>query len=430
MENKEYFDCARKIIIARQKELLEISGAISLGIALNPDAKEGGNPYAIVVNMKAIDNIATLEKTLDEMPIIYQLINIDQNDIQTVKPDTEKEKVLKGGIQIALDSGASSTLGGIVKGIGDNKYYGITNSHCVDYGANNVVYHPEKKVQCTCCKGDCCVEGRVGESGKITEKSDNTKDAALIELDEGIEWCNEIKDIGTIQGSKVLEPHQLLNLRVQKRGRSTLLTKGVISQILYDPVKTDKFQCSVKAIDGTTFANQGDSGSLVLNEECEVVALLWAMNNLNSEGICTPIGEVIDFLQIEFITGEFKAKGLREKKQIASNIYFSSVGRRKLFLELIDRHSREVLRLVNHCRPVTIVWQRLNGPLYVDSIISYYKSGNRITLSSLNLEQTINLLEAMGEVLFEYGSFDLRTDLLRYSNDVYDEFKQHIQIDI
>jgi len=106
----------------------------------------------------------------------------------------------------------------------------------------------------------------------------NTVDAALARPNNDVDVIQKIREIGTITGIKEV----VLGMEVQKQGRTTGLTKGVVDQIdvttqvSYGTNKTAIFtdQVIITSASGS-FSQPGDSGSAVLSKQ-DLVGLLFA----------------------------------------------------------------------------------------------------------------------------------------------------------
>lgn len=128
-------------------------------------------------------------------------------------------------------------------------------------------------------------------------KTENTVDCALAKLDSMELVKASIMDIGDIKGISEAKPGD----KVQKSGRTTGLTRGVVKSIgttLQVEMKEDeKIWFSDQVV--TDMPSQpGDSGALVLKENLDVVGLLFAGSEKLT--IFNRISNVIDRLAIEF----------------------------------------------------------------------------------------------------------------------------------
>ena len=131
-------------------------------------------------------------------------------------------------------------------------------------------------------------------------------DAAVARLDNITKYTCGVQDIGAIVGTAAPE----LGMAVRKRGRSTGLTYGTIHgldrtvQVPYaHGVGTIVFRNQVEIYPDTTrnslFADQGDSGSVIVNNAGQAVALLFAIDaDSTGTGTATPIHTVLEKLNV------------------------------------------------------------------------------------------------------------------------------------
>jgi hypothetical protein len=231
-------------------------------------------------------------------PVIDGFITdvIDYGIIETTAMDSTHYRPLKGGIQIKQDIYGSKrgagTLGCLaVLNDGSGKIVGLTNehvlrTHSLEGADGNQVGQPHK-VECCCC----CTKNIIGKVLDSSEKPD----CAIIELHNDIiheiqaaHTVDEIHEIGKIKGRAVAK----LNTAVKKRGAATRLTHGIIKDIAFDgdqiligPADPDE-----------SFASFGDSGSLVLTEDNQVIGLLWGTkrDRFKSDTLGNPDAPSID----------------------------------------------------------------------------------------------------------------------------------------
>ncbi|OPX84650.1 hypothetical protein [Pelotomaculum sp. PtaB.Bin117] len=128
--------------------------------------------------------------------------------------------------------------------------------------------------------------------------AENTVDCALAKLDSADLVKPAILEIGEIKGINDIKPGQ----KVQKSGRTTGLTSGVVKSI------GTTLQVEMKEEEKVWFSDQvvtdmpsqpGDSGALILNEKCEVVGLLFAGSDKLT--IFNRISNIVERLGIEFV---------------------------------------------------------------------------------------------------------------------------------
>ncbi|MGB5927995.1 MAG: hypothetical protein WBH03_07460 [Cyclobacteriaceae bacterium] len=82
-----------------------------------------------------------------------------------------------------------------------------------------------------------------------------------------------------------------------------------------------------------------------------------------------------------------------------------------LLYQLYNKHFEEVLGLVNEYHPVTVIWQRNQGPAFVAAIARAAKVESYAVPMEINGSSRQDLLIAMQHALTENGSEDLIADL-------------------
>lgn len=128
--------------------------------------------------------------------------------------------------------------------------------------------------------------------------TENTVDCALAKLDAADLVNPAILEIGEISGVADIKAGQ----KVQKSGRTTGLTRGIIKSISttlqVEMKEEEKIWFSDQVV--TDMASQpGDSGALILDEDRKVVGLLFAGSDKLT--VFNRIGNVVDRLGIEFV---------------------------------------------------------------------------------------------------------------------------------
>lgn len=130
-------------------------------------------------------------------------------------------------------------------------------------------------------------------------------DCATIALNGSRSAKPLVEEIGAVQGAMVDLPP--LGAVVKKRGKRTLLTFGFVVRMSssgFVPA-IDQIEISGAVPFVTLFAGKGDSGSVVLNSNNQVVGLLFAIPRedlgagLGSGGLAMPIFNVQEALQVD-----------------------------------------------------------------------------------------------------------------------------------
>jgi hypothetical protein len=209
-------------------------------------------------------------------------------------------------------------------------------------------------------------------------------------------------------------------------------------QVLVIPDAAETYQVNDRGTCKFAFSNNGDSGSVILNASDEIVALLWGGDETtNSVDItfANNIDTVLAVLSNNGFQMHLSASPGRvgahnrtpfENRQplpqpVAQN-YFEQLrdaNPASLLRLLFDRHHREVLDLVNHRRPVTVVWHRHQGPAFVAALARSGRVEDYRVPFAINDITRKALLEAMESVLRTHGSRALIADMDRFRDDIY-----------
>ncbi|MGB5756961.1 MAG: trypsin-like peptidase domain-containing protein [Acidimicrobiales bacterium] len=211
--------------------------------------------------------------------------------------DLSMHRPLVGGIAMGPANGGQGTLGGFVLDE-DGNAYALTNRHVVmDDGPLPVITCHQPAVTVRTAANSIIVSAARTRIGEVTAHSPGdaveVPDAAVIRLAPGGRWKAAVAGIGGVAGSNSLTYEQLVQIAspdglcVQKRGSTTALTGGRIlavgAKALPDgatvtPTSPSYLGDYVVRPEGSgdrVFSLWGDSGSLVLDEDRNVVGLLW-----------------------------------------------------------------------------------------------------------------------------------------------------------
>jgi hypothetical protein len=155
--------------------------------------------------------------------------------------------------------------------------------------------------------------GRLGRVVKLRGKGVNRVDAARAAIDPGVEYDpHTLRGLGTLKG---LGPRFLdVGTPVAKVGRTTGVTRGRVTAFELDNVIVGydmgnlRFddQIEIEGAGDGPFSQGGDSGSVIVNEDGEAVALLFAGGDTggsNGMGLtyANPIHAVLDALRVDLL---------------------------------------------------------------------------------------------------------------------------------
>lgn len=303
---------SREFLINEQNKLIEllpevrwqfrkIPGITNIGIGAKEVGGELTDAFAFriyVNNKKALSELERDEILPVKIKGIWTDVILNSKHIQLA--DESKYRPLKGGSQLRNEYVEGSndnlvgTLGCLAEHISTNDVVALSCQHVLMAGQAQLnVKIGQPRYIVSCC---CCTYNEIGNVSNVL-KNDQV-DCGIVILDDDIESAvksgntlNEIQEIGTISG--VAQAVCFEN--VKKRGRTTGLTHGRVTDVLFDGSQI------LIAPSGTTttFAQRGDSGSVIVNDSNQVIGLLWAADiATRNSGIANHIGPVMQAMDI------------------------------------------------------------------------------------------------------------------------------------
>ena len=309
------------------EQLLGLPGVVAVGLGSKEVDGEPTGELAIKVFVKVkrapgelppeqlippeIDGIPT---DVIESGEIHLVVDPPGAIITSEDTDDTRYRPLTGGGKIRAEgSGYAGTMGCFLVDPGDlAKVYGLTNFHVLavpDVAApvagTSKVGQPSGSGSVT----DCCSDlfGKFAGGAKSDER-----DEALVRLDPGAQWLAEITEIGVVTGKHTLTQAEATpqNYKVRKRGARTRLTGGVVRALNATTHEADNLviiRPNANPAAGTRtvyFDYEGDSGSAVVNDAAEVVALVYARDDAG-DGYAYAIQHVLDRLNtVEHVTAD------------------------------------------------------------------------------------------------------------------------------
>jgi hypothetical protein len=449
-----------------------------------------------------------------------------RRSVEFVCNNTNEYSVIQGGIQIGPESKkipkiSTGTLGCIVRKRGDTdrkNVYLLTCKHVLSEtgaGTNDNVYHPFPPLpgkykplgasntlgpiigpmlkqnisykdpvhnltqdiymdcaiarididsDCCCCT---CTKNTTKTSFTITDLNLNGKNT----LSDVVNFVNDVSiinkkvyKVGARTGRTVGIVKHVLDSDITQPDNSILKAKNVM-EIIFDITDSENPPDKKNCIGRASFAEKGDSGSIVVDGQNRVIGLLtsgpsedWPANappeslpslacfivpvldNLkiciptstgtghgsclatDGSGIPTPAspssGAVLEMDQTaeKIIQRPFPDFNPEEIERITKlRNAFDAIPTAKEIHDAIDQFKREIAWLVNQSRPVTVAWQRNKGPAFLAGFVSHLRGESPEILQKNGKKTLINLLEQMNEVLQKNGSNQLRETLERLS---------------
>jgi hypothetical protein len=225
--------------------------------------------------------------------------------------DDRRQRPLIGGsrLQVDLDGSGFGTLGCFLKQLNDDSLvYALTDYHVLSTASKQPVVGTTKAGQPTATDSStkCCsaMIGVVAGGGK-----DPLRDAGIVRLAPGTQWRADILELGAVTGQHDITVAEAATqtYQVRKRGIRTSVTGGTVQAINVTKQVAGITHTNVTVVlpnpdptvsDPVFFSDHGDSGSAVVNDTMEVVALHFARDPTNDkQSLATPIAAVISQFQ-------------------------------------------------------------------------------------------------------------------------------------
>jgi hypothetical protein len=156
-------------------------------------------------------------------------------------------------------------------------------------------------------------------------------------------------------------------------------------QVIVRPDATETYQLENGKVG---FSNHGDSGSVILDVDGDIVALLHgAVRDMEHLTLANPIDNVLAAFEAKghkiklavsppgggssemLLFREAKRSGfVADEFPLLEQVAKTEMGRR--LYPLIREHRAEIMNLINHCRPVTVTWRRSQGPAFLAHLLN------------------------------------------------------------
>lgn len=174
----------------------------------------------------------------------------------------------------------------------------------------------------------------------------------------------------------------------------------------------------------TQFSSEGDSGSVILNDQRKIIGLLFADGDTGVTAACH-IHPVMDLLGITMVSTQHTAGASGGGTSLEASLALEaqdddmaramalrheilSTARGRFYHELVQRHREEVMHLVNHVRPVTVAWHRLHGPDFLGHVVHASRHARHRVPRQLHGTPRDSALARILEILAQHGSSSLR----------------------
>ncbi len=421
---------------------------------------------------KPLDELAPEQR----VPAEINGVPTDVNVVPAVEfqSDNTRYRPIKGGIQISngwidirppatLASVATGTLGCMAIDNTDKDEVFISAQHVLlasSVGPGDPIYQPAP-IWFPNISVPAQVPSMITDNGDkvavVRRAVINDKvDAGIARIDVsscchccGIHFSTEINGLsvaGTPARSTILgDERATAGMTVFKVGAGTLRTEGrVVDVNLPDftipgtTPRTFKGQISIQQVNtAMQFSDVGDSGAVVINAANKIVGLVFAGGKDVAGAaagfltIANHISDVLTALNIHIPYGpdikvtagdalvdvpvvtEAKIpepyRALRERMQRRA--------RTSLIFGLGQGHAAEIMQLINHCRPVTVTWQRAQGPALLATLMSAVRDGHYQIPARVKGVALHEALARLREMLAKHGSDELRATMERGEAD-------------
>jgi hypothetical protein len=279
-------------------------------------------------------------------------------------------------------------------------------------------------------KLDICVSSWCDTNCGVSYKNE-VRDLKLDRTaDHGSATYSKIDNVGRVRQADLTPGTDYV---VYKVGRRTSKTKGRVIDTTVPGLNGEQNMIEIEVTENNCngemkFAEQGDSGSAVINEKNEIVALLFGVDNTNpAQAFACHIAPVLDKLAVTAITvanppvppaGKALAHmavaidGIDHTAVLRQKFHASAVGRE--IAAQVDRYRHEVVHLVNHCRPVTVVWHRNKGPAFVRHLIENARNPSHRVPEAIDGVSRETLMANIGAALAAHGSAGLGEAVARH----------------
>jgi hypothetical protein len=482
------------------EHLMRIPGVTGVGIG---GRERNGVPTGELVLKVFVERKRPLAELSpgETLPTHFEGIGIDVSELGASEPDAApappdtipgsprtfrrdvdrtRYRPLVGGARVQSDMPGVSggTLGCFLLHDTDpSKVYAITNYHVIVgsgpnrppavVGSTRVGQSEAKDSPTKCCSH---MVGTI-----VAGSRDTARDAALIQLDAGMEYLKEIIDIGVLKGTYniTIADVQTQRYAVRKRGERTRRTGGVVEAIntthTTDGVTRNNVtvvrpnpNISVPAGQPVYFSDKGDSGSVVVNDKGEAVTLHFA-GSFDSQ---QQINKGLE-LPIEPVIATFRAQGFPITMAVGTNrgVVFTVPGATTVALpqELVPalagrpagemvrvpveaawlpavpvptrallaglerqldataagrrlitlwlRHSTELVTLLDGHRRLALVWHRSGGPALMQMFLRMASDHALALPRTINGRPLSDAFHRIADAFASYASPGLRRDL-------------------
>jgi hypothetical protein len=245
-----------------------------------------------------------------------------------------------------------------------------------------------------------------------------------------------IADVGRLKHSDMGK-----DVVVYKSGAVTGVTKGIVTDPFTTGPDGQKNVFEILMTDqnchgNVAFGEHGDSGAAILNDQSQLIGLLFARHPLRADLVYgCHIDPVLAALDLELVpvtavnaptfnpayvadVNAAMAVMTEQRERMAmlrERLLQTEEGSR--IDRLVETLGPEVMELVNHKRRVTVAWHRNKGPLFLNEAAANISDPGRKIPREIDGTGRDTLLRRMAEALMSYGSKGLREVVERYVDE-------------
>jgi hypothetical protein len=262
---QDMLDAKDTLAAALQVALPFLPGLQAVDVGLRNDGPELTDELVIRVMVADIEQVpAGLSDQIGDVGFPVAIVERELTPLI----DNLTHDPMPGGVTIcaahggALVQSGAGTLGGFGT---DTLFGGVVGVSCA-----HVIAESDEEVH----QGDPIFQpGANRQVGRLFRWQADT-DIAVFAVDDGFAIDASIAEIGVVSGMARAEIDDL----VRKRGRTTELTLGKVSGIGLAPLgrgtPANSFEIWARDLNAPIFCKPGDSGSLIINENDQVVGIL------------------------------------------------------------------------------------------------------------------------------------------------------------
>jgi hypothetical protein len=431
--------------------LLAVPGVFHVTTGLKETGGRATDELCIKTYVREKRDLADLSH--EPVPPVVSGVRTDVSEVGSIRftSDSSRYRGLKGGIQITNGIKVlTSAHNGVVDELGtlgcfathttDGKPVLLTNWHVATANGGTFgdsIFQPEPADSVDTVDDHYPKRPPTAANAVATIvdfKVDNKVDCAIARVNTcyscccncGIGFDNVIRELA-VGGSNAIAgtAAAVSGQKVFKVGRSSDRRSGKVVttsfpsfDIVVDGV-THTFTNQIH-IQGDTvvFATNGDSGSVVVDENRKIVGLYFAGDATDVNCFANHIADVLDAVHIT-ITGT-------EAALVAENLIDTvTLPPGGWLAERVEAHQSEVVTLVNHDRRVTVAWHRAQGPSWLAALTrSVREPAYRLPAEVAGVTRA-NALARLRDALHRYGGDALRADIELHYDRLLAAFTNH-----